>query len=219
VNLSGVPQKSPDLLRRYPCGIQKSNRASYFGRETEDLAGLSNLPLMSLTLRRTPRKARGYTEPELMVTNGLPLHMVLVPGGTFIMGSPEDEPERKESEGPQHEVTVAPFFMGRYPITQAQYEAVMGTNPATRYEDPDRFVAPDKPVINVSWDNAVEFCDRLAEQTGRPYRLPSEAEWEYACRAGTTTPFYFGKIITTDVANYNGDYTYNEGEKGKIATH
>jgi formylglycine-generating enzyme required for sulfatase activity len=104
--------------------------------------------------------------------------------------------------------------MGRYPITQAQYEAVMATNPAADYET-DRFVAPNKPVVGVTWDQAVEFCERLAKQTDRPYRLPSEAEWEYACRAGTTTPFYFGKTLTTEVANYNGDSTYADGPKGE----
>ncbi|MEM9005126.1 MAG: formylglycine-generating enzyme family protein [Cyanobacteria bacterium P01_F01_bin.86] len=86
------------------------------------------------------------------------------------------------------------FYMGRYPVTQAQYEQVIGTNPATS-EDADRFVAPNKPVINVYWDDAVAFCDRLSKLTNRYYRLPSEAEWEYACRAGTKTPFSFGKTL------------------------
>ena len=169
---------------------------------------------MALTIRRTPRTGQGYIEPLLDVALALPLHMVLIPGGTFLMGSPDNEPERKDAEGPQHEVTVPTFLMGRYPVTQAQYEAVMATNPATEY-DTDRFVAPNKPVVGVSWDDAAEFCERLAKQTDRPYRLPSEAEWEYACRAGTTTPFYFGKTLTTEVANYNGDYTYADGPKGE----
>jgi formylglycine-generating enzyme required for sulfatase activity len=169
---------------------------------------------MALSLRRTPRTAQGFIEPLLDVANALPLHMVLIPGDTFRMGSPDDEPEREADEGPQHEVAVPTFLMGRYPITQAQYEAVMATNPATQY-DTDRFVAPNQPVVGVSWDNAVEFCDRLAQQTSRPYRLPSEAEWEYACRAGTATPFYFGKTLTTEVANYAGSYTYADGPKGE----
>jgi formylglycine-generating enzyme required for sulfatase activity len=169
---------------------------------------------MALTIRRTPRTGQGYIEPLLDVADALPLHMVLIPGGTFRMGSPDNEPERKDAEGPQHEVTVPTFLMGRYPVTQAQYEKVMETNPAAGY-DTDRFVAPNKPVVGVSWDDAAEFCDRLAKQTDRPYRLPSEAEWEYACRAGTTTPFYFGKTLTTEVANYNGDYTYADGPKGE----
>ena len=169
---------------------------------------------MALTIRRTPRTGQGFIEPLLEVGDALSLHMVLVPGGTFLMGSPGDEPERNDIEGLQHEVTVPQFLMGRYPVTQAQYERVMETNPATGY-DTERFVAPDKPVVGVTWHNAVEFCDRLTKQTGRPYRLPSEAEWEYACRAGTKTPFYFGKTLTTEVANYNGSYTYGDGPKGE----
>ena len=160
---------------------------------------------MAPTLRRTPRTGRGFIEPLLDVPNGLPLHMVLVPGGTFTMGSPETEPERNDSEDPLHEVTVPQFFMGRYPVTKAQYDAVMETNPAIQYPE-ESFVPPNKPVVGVTWINAVRFCDKLAQQTGRPYRLPSEAEWEYACRAGTTTPFYFGSTIRG--LSSNGTETY-----------
>jgi len=110
-------------------------------------------------------------------------------------------------------VTVPPFLMGKFPVTQAQYEAVMGNNPATRY-DGDRFVAPTKPVVGVSWNDAIAFCQRLSQQTGKSYRLPSEAEWEYACRAGTKTPFHFGDTITTDLANYDGNSTYGLAAKG-----
>jgi formylglycine-generating enzyme required for sulfatase activity len=145
----------------------------------------------------------------------VPLEMIHIPAGIFLMGSPEKEKDRFGDEGPQHEVIVPTFFMGRYPITQAQYEAVMGTTPATKYEA-DRFVALNKPVVGVSWKDAVTFCTALAQRTGRPYRLPSEAEWEYACRAGTTTPFYFGSTLTTEVANYDGNYTYGEGPTGEF---
>jgi formylglycine-generating enzyme required for sulfatase activity len=135
------------------------------------------------------------------------LEMVAIPGGTFMMGSPETEEERYGSESPQHRVTVAPFFMGKYPITQEQYEAVMGNNPSD-------FKGKKRPVEQVSWDDANEFCQKLSQKTGKKYRLPSEAEWEYACRAGTTTPFHFGETITTDVANYDGNYTYASAPKG-----
>ena len=128
--------------------------------------------------------------------------MILIPGGTFLMGSSEIT-----HEGPQHEVTVSPFLMGRYPVTQAQYQAIMGNNPA-------RFKGDYRPVEQVSWNDAMEFCDRLSKKLGQPYTLPSEAQWEYACRAGTTTPFHFGETITTDLANYHGDYTYGAGPKG-----
>ncbi len=172
---------------------------------------------MALTLRRTPRTAQGFVEPLLAVGDALPLHMVIVPGGTFLMGSPDDEPEREEREGPQHEVTVPAFFMGRYPVTQAQWQAVAALPQVERERapDPSRFKGDNRPVESVTWYDAVEFCARLSVHTGRQYRLPAEAEWEYACRAGTTTPFYFGKTLTTDVANYDGNSTYADGPKGE----
>ncbi|MCG8364708.1 MAG: formylglycine-generating enzyme family protein [Pseudanabaenales cyanobacterium] len=139
------------------------------------------------------------------------LEMVAIPGGSFQMGSQESK-----SEQPQHLVTIQPFFMGKYPVTQAQWRAV-ATLPKINVElksHPSMFKGLNRPVEQVSWYDAVEFCARLSKQTGRLYCLPSEAEWEYACRAGTTTPFQFGPTITTELANYNGDYTYGKGPKG-----
>ncbi|NMG61228.1 formylglycine-generating enzyme family protein [Geitlerinema sp. P-1104] len=142
--------------------------------------------------------------------------MVAIPGGTFLMGSPDDEPDHRKSESPQHEVTVPSFLMGRYPVTQAQWRAVAAMPQVEKALEPDpsRFKGDNRPVERVSWYDAMEFCARLSAHTGREYRLPSEAEWEYACRAGTTTPFHFGEMITTEVANYNGNSTYNGGPKG-----
>jgi formylglycine-generating enzyme required for sulfatase activity len=140
--------------------------------------------------------------------NGVKLEMIAIPGGTFWMGSPTNEAERNNDEGPQHQVTVPSFFMGKYPLTQAQYQAIMGKNPAY-------FKGNNRPVENVSWDDAVLFCQKLSQRTGKNYRLPSEAEWEYACRAGTKTPFSFGDNITTDLVNYNGTYPYKSAPKGK----
>ena len=134
--------------------------------------------------------------------------MVEIPGGTFIMGSPASEAERRLNESPQHQVTVPSFYMGKYELTQAQYQAIMGTNPAY-------FKGHNRPVEQVSWNNAVEFCKKLSQKTGKNYRLPSEAEWEYACRAGTTTPFYFGESITPDLVNYDGNYAYASAPKGQ----
>jgi formylglycine-generating enzyme required for sulfatase activity len=166
-----------------------------------------------LILRRERKQARYYTEP---LAEGVGLDMVLVPGGGFEMGSPEDEPERGDNEGPQHRVSVPAFFMGRYVVTQAQWR-VVSSFPQVEQDlnpDPARFKGENRPVERVSWYEAVEFCQRLSRHTQRPYRLPSEAEWEYACRAGTTTPFYFGPILTTEVANYDGNYSYNNSPKG-----
>ena len=154
---------------------------------------------------------------------GVELQMILIPAGSFIMGAEEEELEGRDRERPTHLVTISkPFFMGRYPITQAQWRAVAQL-PQEGKElklEPSRFKGSDKlPVEQVSWYDAVEFCARLTRLTGKIYRLPSEAEWEYACRAGTKTPFHFGETISTDLANYNGadeeSGAYGRGEKGE----
>jgi formylglycine-generating enzyme required for sulfatase activity len=186
-------------------------------------------PEPKLTIKRQRHRAQYFTED---LGNGIGLDMVLIPGGSFLMGSPEDELERSESEGPQRTVTVPHFFLGKYSVTQAQWQAVLALPQVNREleSDPSKFKGNDprgngeaaRPVENVSWYDAVEFCDRLSQLTGRPYRLPSEAEWEYACRAGTTTPFHFGETITTDLANYDGtddpdgrwSGSYGRGPKG-----
>jgi formylglycine-generating enzyme required for sulfatase activity/uncharacterized caspase-like protein len=157
-----------------------------------------------ITNRRN-EEARYFAED---LGNGVTLDMVQIPGGTFTMGSPESEKDRSSDESPQHQVTVPGFFMGKYEITQEQYQAIMGTNPSN-------FKGEKRPVEKVSWNDAVEFCEKLSQKTGRTYRLPSEAEWEYACRAGTTTPFYFGETITPDLVNYHGNYPYGSAPKGK----
>jgi formylglycine-generating enzyme required for sulfatase activity/uncharacterized caspase-like protein len=140
--------------------------------------------------------------------NNITLEMVQIPGGSFMMGSPESEKGWTQDQSPQHQVNVPGFSMGKFVMTQEQYQQIMGNNPS-------RFSGAKRPVEQVSWNNAVEFCQKLSQKTGREYRLPSEAEWEYACRAGTTTPFHFGETITTDLANYNGTYTYASEPKGK----
>lgn len=133
------------------------------------------------------------------------------------MGSPESEKERSNDESPQHQVTVKPFFMGKFTITQAQWQVVAAL-PKVRTDlntNPSKFKGANRPVEAVSWHDAKEFCARLSQKTGKTYRLPSEAEWEYACRGGTTTPFHFGETITPEIANYNGSYAYGAGSKGK----
>ncbi|MBC6477317.1 MAG: SUMF1/EgtB/PvdO family nonheme iron enzyme [Hormoscilla sp. GM7CHS1pb] len=159
--------------------------------------------------------------------NGIILEMVSIPGGSFVMGSPETEegrPTKEElkkyewwgDESPQHQVTVPPFYMGKYPITQDQWLAVASLPPVKEKlnPNPSYFKGGNRPVGRISWLDGVEFCARLTRETGRDYRLPSEAEWEYACRAGTTTPFHFGETITPDLANYCCDDTYAASYKG-----
>jgi formylglycine-generating enzyme required for sulfatase activity len=149
--------------------------------------------------------------------NKTTLEMLPIPGGNFIMGSPETEANRFRREGPQHTVTIARFYLSKSPITQAQWKAVAALPRVDRHlqPDPSRFKGAERPVETVSWWEAIEFCNRLANRTGRTYRLPSEAEWEYACRAGTTSPFYFGETISTAQVNYDGNSTYGAGTEGE----
>jgi formylglycine-generating enzyme required for sulfatase activity len=156
----------------------------------------------------------GYTEK---LSEEIGLDMMSIPGGTFLRGSPDDEPERMDRESPQHEVTVSPFFMGRYAITQAQWRTVASYPQIDRELDPDpaHFKGENRPVEQVSWDDVTEFCQRLSAKTGKVYRLPSEAEWEYACRAGTTTPFHFGDWPSVALMNYNGNLAYNDSPRGE----
>ena len=176
-------------------------------------------------LTLTKRQSHNQCYDEALAEGVLPLRMMQIPAGTFLMGSPEDELERRDNEGSQHKVTLPQFFMSKYPITQAQWR-VVATLPQVKREledNPSRFKGALRPVESVSWYDAVEFCDRLTVLTNRQYRLPTEAEWEYACRAGTTTPFHFGETITTDLANYRGtdneetnwSGSYGDGPKGK----
>ncbi|MDJ0557432.1 MAG: SUMF1/EgtB/PvdO family nonheme iron enzyme [Microcoleaceae cyanobacterium MO_207.B10] len=141
------------------------------------------------------------------LSNEIKLEMVYIPAGNFIMGASSYEAEKEPYELPQHQVSLESFYMSKYPITQAQWELIMGTKPA-------EFPGENRPVENVSWYDAVEFCQHLYQKTGTVYRLPSEAQWEYACRGGTTSPYHFGETITITVANYNGQYNYKYGPQG-----
>ncbi|NJP12609.1 MAG: formylglycine-generating enzyme family protein [Cyanobacteria bacterium CRU_2_1] len=170
----------------------------------------------TFTIQRQRRQAQYFTED---LGSDIGLDMILVPAGSFLMGSPATEPERLDRESPQHPVTVPFFFMGRYPVTQQQWNAVEKLQSQQKLtSNPSHFKGDDRPVESVSWHDAIRFCERLSAHSGREYRLPTEAEWEYACRAGTTTPFHVGETITTDLANYNGtdpNYgAYGRGSKG-----
>jgi len=154
-------------------------------------------------IARKTHRAQQYVEDP---GGGVLLEMVAIPDGTFLMGSPRGY--GYPDERPQHRVTVAPFLMAKYPVTQEQWKAAMGRLP------PCRCKGARRPVDRVSWKDATEFCEQLSSKTGRIFRLPSEAQWEYACRARTTTPFYCGETITTDLANYVGEHTYLSEPKG-----
>ena len=243
------------------------------------------IQLARLILRHQQEATAQYYTENL--GNGVELDMVLIPGGSFWMGTEDEEIERLcktydveyyfKAETPQHKVTIPTFFMGRYPITQEQWRRVAGWKQVERELDPDPSEFKDdyegierwqRPVESISWDDAKEFCNRLSKKTKREYRLPTEAEWEYACRAvmsnqrcdpsqGTlptdwlpnadqereppfegkraprelsvtsgdlnkaqwneqyNQPFHFGETISTQLANYNGNYTYGRSVKGE----
>jgi formylglycine-generating enzyme required for sulfatase activity len=167
-----------------------------------------------LTLHRYRRTNKSYTED---LGDGVKLTLMLIPAGEFLMGAPEDELESEDDERPQHWVQVPQFLMGRYSVTQAQWRVVAGYPQESQKLDPDpsEFKGDNHPVENVSWEDAQEFCQRLSTKSGKTYSLPSEAQWEYACRAGTTMPFHYGEIITSDLVNFDGNYTYNDSPKGE----
>jgi formylglycine-generating enzyme required for sulfatase activity len=155
-------------------------------------------------------------EPERpkLLTNSVGMRFVLVPATTFRMGSPPDEPGRRDNEGPVHDVILTKaFYLGVTPVTQEQYQRAMGTNPA-RFQGAAGG-GPEHPVECVSWEDVLLFCRRLGErpeeaQEGRSYRLPTEAEWECACRAGSATPFHFGDSLSPREASFDGNHPYGE---------
>ena len=197
--------------------------------------------MTAFIIQRQTQTNKRYIED---LGDGIKLEMVLIPGGTFVMGSPEDELDNYNDEQPQHLVTVPTFFMGRYPVTQEQWRQVskLPQEKINLKPNPSEFKGNQRPVEQVNWHEAVEFCDRLKTKTGRKYQLPSEAQWEYACRgissfqspvpshqlseAQTTAliqawnqnynqPFHWGKTITDQLANYEANYVYGDGIKGK----
>ncbi|MFY9224245.1 MAG: bifunctional serine/threonine-protein kinase/formylglycine-generating enzyme family protein [Blastocatellia bacterium] len=163
--------------------------------------------------KRYVRQNRYFIE-ELAENNYL--DMVFIPKGIFLMGSPEHEIGRANDEGPLHEVNITAFYLSKTLVTQAQWREVANWPKITRRLNPQpaHFKGDNLPVESVSWEEVQEFCARLSAKTSKNYRLPSEAEWEYAARAGTTTPFSLGDTITTDLVNYNGNNSYSAGPKG-----
>ena len=185
-------------------------------------------------VEKLPRQAE-YFEEDL--GGGVKLTMVKIPGNTFQMGTADAmvaqstaEQQRYcnddncraaiaaaiKAETPQRAVTVPAFFIGKFEVRQAEWGAVKSLEKIKRELplNPSRFKDPQRPVDSVSWEDAVEFCARLSQKTGRQYRLPTEAEWEYACRSETTTEFAFGDTIFSDFINYDGNYPYGDGAKG-----
>lgn len=189
----------------------------------------ANVDASGTTTKLPGRTIAGFSED---LGAGVTLELAEIPAGSFEMGSsdaevqaaftesktfsPNAKPEWFAGEMPKHRVTLPSFFMGRHEVTQAQWRAVAAL-PKVNIDlkpSPAHFKGDDLPVENVNWEDAIEFCDRLSKKTGRTYRLPSEAEWEYAARGGTTTPFAFGETITPEIVNYDGKYPFGNAPKG-----
>jgi len=141
------------------------------------------------------------------IVNSLGMKLAYISPGQFTMGSPVSE-KKHDSDEVAHQVKITrAFYLGTTEVTQAQWLAIMGENASPVTGD-------DLPVVKISWQDAVDFCKKLSKQDGRSYRLPTEAQWEYACRAGTKTPFAMGITMSAEQANYNADFVYGAGTKG-----
>ena len=220
--LEGTPKPPSETL--LPC-IEEE-----FSFSVARLQWIDWLPPLPGQRGNSPQ-VRGFLEP---LRQSLDLQLVEIPAGSFLMGSPASEEGRQADEGPQHEVKLESFFLGRTPITQAQWREVAQwqEGPGERWghrlnPTPSRFQdvkgglftgaanSDNRPVETVSWLDAMEFCSRLSQRSGKTYTLPSESQWEYACRAGTTTPFSYGETLSAELANYDANATYGRGRKGK----
>ncbi|GHU03195.1 hypothetical protein FACS1894147_06700 [Spirochaetia bacterium] len=191
-------------------------------------AGAAPAPVSASVPAPAPTPTPAPSPVSASGSQNMPANMIRINGRTFTMGSPLSEAGRIDNEA-QHQVTVTGFYLGKYEVTQKEYEEVMGINPS-------RFKGQSLPVERVSWFDAVEYCNRRSQKEGltpaytisgsgnnrtvswnrnaNGYRLPTEAEWEYACRAGTAGPFSTGINITANQVNYNGNYPYNSNAKG-----
>lgn len=158
-----------------------------------------------------------WSQKSKTITNSIGMKLVKIPAGSFMMGSPSSESSRTDKEK-LHKVTISKsFYLGMYEVTQSQYMPIMNGYPNVKNRS--AFRGGDNPIENVEWRLAKIFCQRLSskaaeQQAGRKYRLPTEAEWEYACRAGTKTPFHYGNKLSSKQANFNGNYPAGGAEKG-----
>ena len=177
-------------------------------------SGCDNLAMLDHLRSAEPHRVecwalRAILRTTLLLPGGVPITFAYCPPGSFLMGSDHPAAIEFKQERPVHRVTLTRgFYTGIYTVTQAQWRAVMGNNPS-------EFVGEDRPVEMVEWEEASEFCRKASEFTGRPIRLPTEAEWEYACRAGTTTEFNFGDVISDQLANYHAPSTWNGSPEGE----
>lgn len=196
------------MLQDLPINRVQSAKEVLLALENQEVGTQTKLPVsyQPITVSTKNINQKQTTAFIEHLGNGVTLEMVAIPGGTFFMGSPDGEGDYYEK--PQHQVKIRPFYMGKYPVTQAQWEEVarLPRVKINLHPKPSCFKGANLPVERVSWHDAQEFCARLSKHTGKIYRLPTEAEWEYACRGGTITRYYFGDTITNNLVNHNGKY-------------
>jgi formylglycine-generating enzyme required for sulfatase activity/tRNA A-37 threonylcarbamoyl transferase component Bud32 len=212
--MARIPELRPKTIREWLVKLPLTFREVWRidGKVLEFDPNDPNQGTYSLYDRRVNSvKARVVNEVNLDLGNGVALELVRVPAGKFMMGLPEGE--GNNFEHPQHQVTLQEFWIGKYAVTNAQWQAVMKTKGSANCDE--KFQGDLQPVVGVSWHDAREFCNKIHQLTGRTARLPTEAEWEHACRAGTTTPFAFGETVTPEQVNYNGNHPYGNAPKGK----
>lgn len=204
-----TPSQQPQALKaNIPASAMLAPAVNQFSYQS------IKIDLEGQQLENLTKQANYYSEN---LGDGIKLDMVAIPAGTFQMGSPPEEESREESETPLHQVNIKAFYMSRVTITQVQWRAVAELPQIERslQPEPAKGKSNNQPIESVSWYDAVEFCARLSKSMGRAYRLPTEAEWEYACRAGMETPFHFGFTLRADLANYDGNHIYGNGPQGQ----
>ncbi|MFO0810443.1 MAG: bifunctional serine/threonine-protein kinase/formylglycine-generating enzyme family protein [Gemmataceae bacterium] len=193
-------------------------KGSRRGRRWVVIGGVATVGLVlaaGLVVRSGELKAGQRLVPPLDLGGGMTMEFVYIPPGEFLMGAPDGEKGAEDDEKPQHRVRITKgFYLGKYEVTQEQYRAIMEANPSNFKEHNTNQDTRHFPVENLSWDEADRFCDKLTLKSGRRIILPTEAEWEYACRAGTTTPFHFGSVLDGTQANCDGSRPYGTEATG-----
>jgi eukaryotic-like serine/threonine-protein kinase len=184
--------------------------------QTQTLNNIITVDASGKEIDRRTVQVQYFLEDKISLPSGAKaIAMALIPAGNFTIGSPSTEKDRQNNESPQQPISFArPFYVSQYEVTQAQWFSVMGTDYdkdgfKKRFGELDnKFKGDNRPIVMVNWNDAKAYCVKLSEKTGRSYRLPTESEWEYSCRAKTTTPFYFGETITSDLVNHDSNYPY-----------
>lgn len=190
------------------------NNRTFATVPTKELSNLPTFDFSTIKVDRTGKETQHTYHQANLYTENLGnyhnLAMVSIPAGKFIMGAPAQEKYSSDRERPLHQVKVANFLLGKYPVTQAQWKIVANLPKIKRElkSNPAHFKGKHHPVDSISWLEAMEFCNRLSAYTGKQYRLPSEAEWEYACRGNTQTPFAYGATLTSQLADYASTFAY-----------